>query len=32
VLDVRHSRHMDLDLTLRRVLSGRLQPVHIAPC
>jgi Leucine-rich repeat (LRR) protein len=30
ILNVRQSRQMDLDLTLRRVLSGRRQPAHVA--
>jgi hypothetical protein len=30
-LYVRHSRQTDRDLTLRRVLSGRRQPAHVAP-
>jgi hypothetical protein len=28
---VRQSRQMDLDLTLRHVLSGQQQPAHVAP-
>jgi hypothetical protein len=31
-LIVRQSRQMDLDLTLRHVLSGQQQPAHVAPC
>jgi hypothetical protein len=31
-LNVGQSRQMDLDLTLRHVLSGRLQPAHVAAC
>jgi hypothetical protein len=29
-LYVRHSRQMDLDLTLRHVLSGPQEPAHVA--
>jgi hypothetical protein len=29
-INVRHSRQMDRDLTLRHVLSGQQQPAHVA--
>ena len=31
-LNVRHSRQMDRDLTLRHVLSGLRKPAHVAAC
>jgi Leucine-rich repeat (LRR) protein len=32
LLNVRHSRQMDLDLTVRHVLSGLRKPAHVAAC